>query len=66
MFIFIFKAFWVILGYSYGTVKSYGIQNLPDEEKNKKPQYARKRYRNLSEEEKEKKCQYGCELIKLF
>ena len=41
-------------------------QNHSDEEKNKKPQYARKRYRNLSKEEKEKKCQCGCELIKLF
>ena len=35
-------------------------QNLSEEEKNKKHQYARERYRNLSEEEKEK-CQYGRE-----
>ena len=31
-------------------------QNLSEEEKNKKFQYACKRFRNLSEEEKEKKC----------
>ena len=35
-------------------------QNLSEEEKNKKHQYARERYRNLSEEEKEK-SQYGRE-----
>ena len=32
-------------------------QNLPEEEKDKRHQYAR--YRNLSEEEKVKKHQYG-------
>ena len=33
-------------------------QNLSEEKKNKKCQYARERYQNLSEEKKEKKRQY--------
>ena len=36
-------------------------QNLSEEEKNKKHQYACVRYKNLSEEEKEKEYQYGLE-----
>ena len=39
--------------------KSY--QNLFQDEKSKKRQYAPKRYRNLSVEEKEQKHQYGRE-----
>ena len=40
-------------------------QNLSEEEKDKKRQYAREWYRHLSEEEEEKKkCQYGCERYK--
>ena len=34
-------------------------QNLPEEEKDKRHQYAPDQYRNLSEEEKVKKHQYG-------
>ena len=39
-------------------------QNLSEEEKNKKHQYACARYQNLSEEEKEKEYQYGLERYK--
>ena len=34
-------------------------QNLSEEEKNNKHQYAHERYKILYEEEKNKKCQYG-------
>ena len=36
-------------------------QDISEEEKNKKQQYARKWYKNLSEEEKLKNPQYGRE-----
>ena len=36
-------------------------QNLSEEKKEKKAQYACERYRNLSEEKKEKKRQHGSE-----
>ena len=40
-------------------------QNLSEEKKDKKRQYAREWYRHLSEEEEEKKkCQYGRERYK--
>ena len=39
-------------------------EKVRKEEKDKKCQYARERYRNLSEEEKEKKRQYGRERYK--
>ena len=37
------------------------VSNLSEEEKGKRRQYARERYRNFSEEEKEKKCKYDRE-----
>ena len=37
------------------------VLNLSEEEKGKRRQYARERYRNFSEEEKEKKCKYDRE-----
>ena len=40
------------------------VSNLSEEEKGKRRQYARERYRNFSEEEKEKKCKYDREWYK--
>ena len=39
-------------------------QDLSEEEKNGKCQYAHMQYRNLSEEEKYKKYKYGCKQYK--